>query len=466
MTLFRVVPLRSLDARVAETLGLFVGLGTVLLGAVAVLAMVAAGQITAPVYALQKAAHLIAGGERPEPVTVETNDEFEDLAEDFNLMSDALHRHRSEMEALVDRRTAELRQAEAWLGELVRSSADAIVGLDRDGHITLWNRGARDLFGYTPVEVQGARLSDLIGAGSPREERFLQDELTRAGAVVGYSTRRRTKDGTSIPVSLTQTAVRRSGEAVIGYSVIFRDERPRELLESQMRSSERLAAISVMAAGLAHELNNPLSVIGNRIELMQRDAVRNGSDIRLRRDIEVLGTQVERIGAITGDLLRFAREDDAGSNEVDLEEVSERVLRLLRRLFVAEGIELEGKIESSLPPLIGSDGILETILVNLLLNARQATPSGGRVILECRRQPSGEVAIEVRDTGPGVPPELRRRIFEPFFTTRADQGGTGLGLAVCRALVDRMGIALEVDRAPEGGARFVLTLPPDPAIIQ
>jgi len=462
LTLFRTVSLGAMDARVVELLGVFGLVGVLLLVTVMGLAVLASGQITAPVYKLRAAAHLIASGDRPHPLVVETNDELEDLAEDFNQMANALDRHRSQLEGLVEERTAQLRRAQAWLSKLVGSSADAIVGLDPKGVVTLWNRGAVDMFGYDEERAVGASLDALIGLGTGTEARFLRDELRTWGAVVDYRTRRRTIAGDTIPVSLTQTAVLNDDGELIGHSVIFRDDRPRELLEEQMRSSERLAAISLMAAGLAHELNNPLAVLGNRIELMQREAARNGGSQQLRSDLDVLQRHVGRIGSVTGDLLRFARDGADQVDAVEVNEVAERVVRLLRRVFVAGGVELELSLGEHVPMTLGNENVLETVLVNLLLNAQQATPQGGRVVLETSVDaPVTAALIEVRDTGPGVPADLRRRIFEPFFTTKAGKGGTGLGLAVCRALVDRLGGAIAVDDAPEGGARFTLTLPLD-----
>jgi PAS domain S-box-containing protein len=462
LVLFRAVPLSALDARVADLLGLFFLIGSVILASVLGLAVVASNQITAPILKLQVMAHQIAGGTRPDPVVVETNDEIEDLADDFGRMAVAFDSHRRELEALVEERTTQLREAQAWLRQLVSTSADGIVGLDAEGRVQLWNRGAQQLFGYHEDEARERKLRELLGTGTGTEARYIDAELGRWGAVVDYRTRRSTKNGEEIPVSLTKTEVRNPAGEVVGYSVIFRDDRPRELLEEQMRSSERLAAISLMAAGLAHELNNPLSVLGNRIELMQRDALARGDNEQFRQDLDVLGKHVKRIGSVTGDLLRFARDGADDLTGVDVNAVAERVLRLLRRVLVAEGIDVETEFAEGLGVTLGNENVLETVLVNLLLNAQQASPDGGRVVLETRTAESGSaVQVVVRDSGEGVPPDLRRRIFEPFFTTKAGRGGTGLGLAVCRALVDRIGGSIEVDDAPEGGAAFIVTMPLD-----
>jgi PAS domain S-box-containing protein len=464
LVLYRTVPLGVLYARVAGFLGVLSLIGILLVVTVAALSLIAAAQITHPVLRIQEAAHRIAEGGTPEPVLVETNDELEDLAGDFNRMAVALQRHRTDLESLVEERTRALKRAQQELAQFVSSSADAIVGLDADRRILLWNRGAESLFGYPEAEVQGQRLDDVIGGQEGRnqaEEAFFSQGIESSGSVVNYRTRRRAKDGATIPVTLTLTALRDAEGEVYGYSVILRDDRTRDLAEDQMRRSERLSAISVMAAGLAHELNNPLSVVGNRLELMQREAMARDGDRRLLKDLDVVRKHVDRIGAITGDLLRFARNDSEALGDVDVHAVVDRTVRLLQRVFVASDIELEVDEEVSLPTAFANENIVETILVNLLLNARQATPAGGKVEIRTRSVHGMLVEIEVRDTGPGVPLDMRRRIFEPFFTTKSDQGGTGLGLAVCRALADRLGGTLEVSDWEGGGASFVLSLAQD-----
>ncbi len=464
LILYRTVPLRVLYTRVAGFLGVLSLIGVLLVVTVAGLSMVAAAQITQPVLRIQRAAHRIASGGSPEPVLVETNDELEELADDFNRMAVALQRHRTDLETLVKERTQALERTRHELEQFVAASADAIVGLDAHGRVLLWNRGAQTLFGYTEQEVVGQPLERMIGppeAPNPAEAAFIRCAIEATGSVVNYRTRRRAKDGTDIPLTLTKTALRDTEGQVYGYSVILRDDRARELAEEQMRRSERLSAISVMAAGLAHELNNPLSVVGNRLELMQRETMVRNGDPRLLKDLDVVRKHVDRIGAITGDLLSFARNDSDTMGDVDLHTVVDRTVRLLQRVFVASNIGLVVEEEPSLPAAFGNENIVETILVNLLLNARQATPAGGRVELHTRSVSGSLLEIEVRDTGPGVPAELRRRIFEPFFTTKSEAGGTGLGLAVCRALADRLGGNLEVTDWEGGGARFVLGLARD-----
>jgi PAS domain S-box-containing protein len=461
--LYRILPGGVLDRRVNSFLAAFGGLSVLLFGLVLAASAVAASQITRPVYALRNAARELAGGGSPSPMVVETNDELEDLAHDFNKMAAALVGHRRELEDLVEIRTTQLAQAEAHLGRIVTDATDAILALTPAGEITLWNRGAEELFGYAPHEVLGRPFHEVLppppsanGRQSSHGAPFADLSLP----VVNHRTRRRAKDGPWIPVTVTKSAIHDERGDVVGHSLIIRDERARESLEEQMRRSERLSAISIMAGGIAHELNNPLSILGNRIELMQREAIRRDAGIPILEDLEVLRRHVGRIGSVTSDLIKFARDGSDELVAVDVNEVVGRVTRLLGKVFVESGVELAVEMGDDLPSVLGSEGVVETLLVNLLLNAQQATPSGGVVRVVTRQDPRERaVRMEVHDSGPGIPEELRRRIFEPFFTTKGDRGGTGLGLAVCRALVDRVGGNLELVTVDGRGASFVVTLP-------
>ena len=174
----------------------------------------------------------------------------------------------------MDERTRVLEETHAELTDILEHSADAIIGLDPANVVRIWNHGASHLFGFADEEVIGetsTRCSGPNGERAARELGVLERELRREGAVVNFLTEVLAKDGTPMQVSLTATLITSSEGRLLGTSLIVRDNRMRARLEEHMRRSERLATISVMAAGLAHEINNPLAIIGNRIECMQHD---------------------------------------------------------------------------------------------------------------------------------------------------------------------------------------------------
>jgi PAS domain S-box-containing protein len=464
LVIYTTVPLTVIDGPVRDFLLAAGGIGVGILGLVLFLAVAAARQFTKPIYQLQRAARSLAAGGESTPLNVETKDELEDLAYDFTAMAATLVAHRRELETTVAARTRALELTRAELSDIVTHAADAIIGLDVDDRVRLWNQGAIRLFGYQEADAIGERIDDLIGFSDDsleHENTYVQQSLDKSGSVVNLRTHRRPKDGDPFPVSLTRTSLTDASGRGVGSSLVIRDERMRNRLEEQMRRSERLAAASIMAAGLAHELNNPLAILGNRIELMKREVTRQTSDDQLAKDLAVLGQHVERLRGLTTDLLAFARDDHAERGPIALEESVGRVVRLLHRTFQTKGVELQFTHPEEVPTIIGNGNALETVFVNLLMNALQATPADGTVAAEIL-PPAGApdfLRIAVRDTGSGVPPDARSRIFEPFFTTKGEDGGAGLGLTVCRSVVERHGGMIWIEDVEGGGSRFVVRLP-------
>lgn len=463
LSLYRVVPFATLAAPVRSfVLAVFLAAGLVTL-LVLGLAILAADQFTKPIFRIRDAAWQLARGEPVQPLNVTTNDEFEDLAREFARVAEQVVVHRAQREELIAERTRVLEQTHADLTDILEHSADGIIGLDTVGVVRIWNRGAGRLLGYSIDEAIGKRIDTVLrpsGERAARERGVLQHELDREGAVVNFLTEVLAKDGTPIQITLTETLIMGSDGQRLGTSLIVRDHRFRARLEDQMRRSERLAVISVMAAGLAHEINNPLAIIGNRIECMQNDIRTRWKDSSLAADVDMLQQHVTRLAELTTSLLRFARDDQQDAGTIALDVLAQNAAALLRRTFATREVRLKVTVEQPVPVVVGYEKAIETVIVNLLLNAADATPPDGTVTLTVRGSADGGAAeIEVRDTGPGIPRALRERVFEPFFTTKDVGHGTGLGLTVCRSIADRHGGSIRLDSPSCGGCRFVVTIP-------
>ena len=466
LSLYRVVPI----ATVAAPARSFVVLVLLAAGLAALLvlglAMLAANEFTKPIFQIRDAAWQLARGEPVRQPNVETNDEFEDLANDFARVAEQVARHRAQREALIAERTRLLEHTHAELADILKHSADGIIGLDSSGVVTIWNDGAERLLGSSASEAIGREINAVLrpsGERARREQAVMRRELEREHVVVNFLTEVLAKDGTPIQISLTATLIAGADGGALGSSLIIRDNRLQSRLEDQMRRSERLAAISVMAAGLAHEINNPLAIIGNRIECMQRDIRDKWSDTSLAADVDVLQQHVARLRELTTSLLRFARDDRGEAGPVALGALAESTVALLHRTMAMRRLQLRLHVKPGVPDVMGYEKAIETVIVNLLLNAADATPPDGTVTLSIRCSADGKaVEIEVRDTGEGLAPELRERVFDPFFTTKGPGRGTGLGLTVCRSIVDRHGGAIAIDTPPDGGCRFVVTIPLQP----
>lgn len=263
----------------------------------------------------------------------------------------------------------------------------------------------------------------------------------------------------------------------LGASVNRMTER---LLDAQglLIRAEKLASVGRLAAGVAHEVGNPLASIGNYVEVLRR----RGADPDLVAAIE---RETARIDAIVRSLLDYSRPRGAGHDPLDVGVVVAGTIALLDAQGVLRGVGLSTVVDPDLPLVRGDRSGLEQVFVNLLLNALDATGTGGRVAVRAGatrlgddggtvrsvaarhlpRMPDGgtAVAVVVEDSGPGVPEELRERIFDPFFSTKAPGHGTGLGLAIVQRIVHDHGGRIDVGPSPLGGAAFTVTLPADAA---
>jgi signal transduction histidine kinase len=230
------------------------------------------------------------------------------------------------------------------------------------------------------------------------------------------------------------------------------------MLTASVIQADKLAALGTLAAGVAHELNNPLGVISSRVELMLLDADVHHLPAQVRDDLVVLQRHARRVAQIAQGLLSFARQSPRDRRHVDLNELVEATLVLLEESLTREGITVRHVLEPDLPHVFGDANALQQVLVNLLTNARDAIEEVGDI--EIRTTASADrsdVTLLVRDTGPGVRADVLPRIFDPFFTTKRE--GTGLGLSISYGIVRDHHGTIDVDSRPGGGTTFVLTFP-------
>lgn len=231
-----------------------------------------------------------------------------------------------------------------------------------------------------------------------------------------------------------------------------------ESAQSQLVHSNRLSALGAMYAGLAHEVNNPLGILTARAKMALSFLREKGADDESVRDLEVIDRQAGRIAEIMRSLLAFARRGEFTLGPLDLNAVVSDVVHLVEKPFAKQGIAVSAQLGAALPAVRGSSDHVQQVLLNLITNARDAMPSGGRI--EVRTYAAdGHVVTEVRDTGPGLAPEVLERLFEPFFTTKDVGKGTGLGLSVSFGIVSAHGGEIEATNAPDGGAVFRVLLP-------
>jgi PAS domain S-box-containing protein len=368
------------------------------------------------------------------------------------------------------RRTrAALSHGEAVLRAFFECTAEAIVGVDQGGQIVLANPRAEVMFGHDPGQLVGQRLEVLIpdrvrGAHAQHHADYFRTPRNRSMGL-GLTLSGRRRDGSELPieVSLTHVPDRAGGLAV----AFVTDISDRIAHERHTRHVEKLAALGTLAAGIAHELNNPIGILQSRIELMLMDLEGGADAADWLADLRVLHRHTRRLGRIAQGLLSFGREHQQDRRPIDLNEVVEDTLLLAGKQLNRESIHTVTVLHERLPRMVGDPTALEQVLLNLLLNARDAMPSGGTVRIETAPGPSppDTVRLVVSDTGEGMSPAVLSQVAQPFFTTKSN--GTGLGLSVSYTIVRDHAGTVDVQSEPGRGTTFTISFPclsgPSPA---
>jgi PAS domain S-box-containing protein len=370
-----------------------------------------------------------------------------------------------------------LRARERWLSTTMRSIADAVIMVDIAGKITFLNQAAESLLGVTLQTAAGRstqeimRMSDVEWQTETPLDRALREQrpVAFAEAVLhdANGSKRLIADSAAPVID---------EEELLGAVMVFRDVTEQKRLQKQLEIADRLASLGTMAAGVAHEINNPLTVVvGNAefvLEHLRRSATPSGpgtpvmeaEKVAIESAIEAqreLMTAASRIARIVSDLLDFSRPERASSGSVDIRNAIEWAIRSTAHEF-RNRARISTKLQK-VPLVDGDETRLGQVFVNLLINAAHAiapgNADGNEVSVTTRTDETGHVVAEVSDTGGGIPPESLSRIFEPFFTTKRVGEGTGLGLSICQGLVASMGGELAVDSRPGEGTTFVVRLP-------
>ena len=352
----------------------------------------------------------------------------------------------------------------AELERLFTLSRDAIVTAGFDGALRHVNPAFAELLGYSADELVAHRLVDFVDV-EDRDRTAAELERVLAGAAsIAFENRTVGKDGTVRWLEWTAIAEpERELLYAIARNVTERKlvEAEHDRLEMELRQAQKMEAVGRLAGGVAHDFNNLLTAISGYSEFLF-DALPEG---RLRADAEEIRRAAERAEAVTRQLLAFSRRQLAQSVIIDLNEVVTDMSKLLRRLIGAD-VELVTLLAPDLERVEGDRSQFEQVIVNLALNARDAMPRGGKLVIETAnaaadaRLPRGDyVRISVTDTGAGMDEETRSHIFEPFFTTKGVGRGTGLGLATVFGIVEGCGGRIFVDSDLGAGTTFEIYLP-------
>ena len=413
--------------------------------------------------------------------------------------------HNIEPQAVILPKVNEAQDANALLSAIVDSSDDAIISKDLNTIITSWNKGAERLFGYTAAEAIGRSITMIIPPDRLDEEPKIIERLKRGERVDHFETIRMRKDGSHVDISLTISPMKGSNGKIIGASKVARDiterkhlerqrqefnrqleklvsERTTELrqanhallqdmeererLEEQLRQSQKLESLGVLAAGVAHDLNNMLNIIQNYISVLNP----NTPAEEIEESVEAILEATSRGATLIKQLLTLAQKRDLKTDPVEVNTLIQGLSNLFKGTF-SKHIEVTLDLVPTPLWIMADASQITQVLVNLCVNARDAMPDGGTLKLKTGvvdaselkiydgLHADGYVSIDIADTGTGINESIQSRIFEPFFTTKEVGKGTGLGLSVAYGIVKSHNGLINVESEPLHGTTFHLYFP-------
>jgi len=371
---------------------------------------------------------------------------------------------------LTERKRAE--QAVQRLASIVESSNDAIASKDLNGIITSWNKGAEQLFGYAAAEIIGKPVTILIPPERYDEEPFILERIRRGEGVDPYETVRRRKDGTLVDISLTVSPIKNADGRIIGASKIARDISERKRAEDAFREvqmelahANRVATMGQLTASIAHEVNQPLAATVTNAQAALRWLGGRAPDLEeVRQALARIIKDGHRAGDVVDRIRALIHKAPPRRDRLDINAAIRELIELTRGEAVKNGVSVRTQLADGLPLIHGDRVQLQQVILNLIINAVEAisgVSEGVRdLLISTGKAESSGVLVAVKDWGPGLAPAGLERLFEAFYTTKP--GGLGMGLSICRSIIDAHGGRLWASANVPQGAIFQFSLPPHP----
>jgi PAS domain S-box-containing protein len=354
------------------------------------------------------------------------------------------------------RLSEEVRRVERHLASVVESAQDIVLSTDMEGQILTWNTAAERLSGFTLHAVRGHSLCKFYAGDNQDEVKrvFINFQAGKEALMAEWDLK--TRDGGRIPVSWIFSPMKDHLGQTAGIVAVGRDLTERRKFEAQLLQTQKLAALGVMAGGIAHEIRNPLAVCSSAAQFIMEGDL----DPQLQRECaEKIHAGILRASMIIENLLRFARPTVAPeTKEINLTTLLEETLSLVTNQARIAKIELQTQLPQEPILIRGMEGLLQQAFMNLLLNAIKAMPDGGGLDVALG-QADGEAWVSIRDTGQGIAPGDLDNIFDPFYTTAPVGQGTGLGLSICYSIIRQHFGTITVESEADQGSTFAVRLP-------
>ncbi len=348
---------------------------------------------------------------------------------------------------------------------ILENIEDAVIALDQQGQISLLNPAAQNYTGLSEKQSLGRLFSDRF-SHQPTLCYLTRTALDEGRSISDHEAVVLRMPGTKPrPVSVTVSPVFTGSGAQMGVVLILRDLTQVRTLEDAVRRADRLSMVGTMAAGLAHEIKNPLGGIKGAAQLLQMELADNRE---LQEYTELVIRESERVNRIIEELLDLSRPRQEQFSDVNISQVLDEIVMLQKPTVADRGISFKLQLDPSIPAITGDRDLLVRLFLNLIKNAGEASPDNDRITIESRidseyhmsfpgARSTPMVLISINDNGPGIPQKQLEQVFTPFFTTKI--GGSGLGLPICQKIVTDHGGFLQINNRPEGGASVKVSLP-------
>jgi len=364
----------------------------------------------------------------------------------------------------VETKALELERLKIYTENIIESINIAVLALDLDGRITSCNRAFEELYGIGRMQTVGYQVEDLLG-------REVVASMQKAAGATGWQLKSagnifkqyiENHRGEKLIVNLSMIPLLDSMDLNSGCLIVMDNITDKVRLEDQLLQAEKLSSIGLLAAGIAHEVNTPITGISSYAQMLLKETP--AGDAR-KPILEKIEKQTFRAAEIVNGLLNFARVNGSEFEDLDLNRLIRESLLLLEHQFKQNHVDVVYAPDESVPMVYGNAGKLQQVFVNLFLNAKDAMPSGGTLKVKTSRN-DRMVVVDIHDSGVGITAENIRKIYDPFFTTKSTGRGTGLGLAVTYGIVQEHGGRISVDSIPTKGTHFRLKLPTRQALEQ